>query len=179
MSILEKHIAFVNDQIAFQGKMIQKFDKNPFRKSLHEATQGKFRSLAADLAEADKVLDEAAVRPLSSPGQANSGRLKLALTPEDIEGLPDDVLKELSISDADKTEFAILGLMEEAGGIMSLDHLIIGLFKKTGEKHKRQTLTSRLYRMAQKEQVFSVPSRKGVYSSRQVSEEEAEKLTGG
>ena len=73
MSILEKHIAFVNDQIAFQGKMIQKFDKNPFRKSLHEATQGKFRSLAADLAEADKVLDEAAVRPPIFPRPSQFG----------------------------------------------------------------------------------------------------------
>ena len=177
MSILEKHIPFVNKQIAFQGKMAQKFKDDPFRKALHESTLEGFKTLVADLTEAGKMLNgttlesHAKIKPV--------GRIRLNLTPDEIQGLPDDVLEELSISGADKTEFAILGLMEDAGGIMSLDQLIVGLYKKTGEKHKRQTLTSRLYRMAQKEQIFSVPNKKGVYSNSLVTEEEVERLTVG
>jgi hypothetical protein len=69
---------------------------------------------------------------------------------EDIEGLPPELMQELSISDADRLEFTIVGIINEAGGLMSLDKIIIGLYKKSGEIHKRSTLTSRLYRMIQK-----------------------------
>lgn len=184
MSILEKHLAFVNDQIAFQGKMIDKFSSNSYRKTLHEATQGKFKVLAADLADANKILDQYSSKMPDELGgsqgqRATSGKVRINLTPQDLEGLPEDILEELSISEADKTEFAILALMDESKGIVSLDKLIVGLFKKTGEKHKRATLTSRLYRMAQKEQVFSVPNKKGVYSTRLLTDEEVENLISG
>jgi hypothetical protein len=85
-------------------------------------------------------------------------------------------MSELSVSSADKTEYAILNLMEKAGGIMSLDQIIVGLYRTTQEIHKRQTTTSRLYRMAGKNLVFSVPNKKGVYSLEPISEEEAAKL---
>ena len=86
------------------------------------------------------------------------------------------MLNELSISEGDKAEFAILGLIEEAGGIISLDRLIVGLWKKTGELHKRQSLISRLYRMGQKDMVFSVPGKKGVYANWPMSEGDIQRL---
>lgn len=180
MSILEKHIPFVNEQVEFQQKMCKKFADNPFRLKLHRATEEKFKALAADLSEADKMLGkatEASLEQLMAPEKGALSRVRLTLLPEDLEGLPEELTKELSI-DAGKTEFAILNLLEESGGIMSLDQLLIGLFKKTGEVHKRQSLTGKLYRMGQQELVFSVSSKKGVYSNRQLTEEETEKLIG-
>jgi len=174
MSFLQKYLGFVKEQVAFQQRMLLKFPDDEHRQRLHKAAEGKFRALADDLVVADKMLDELPVRHPMSPKA-----IRLSLTPQDLEGLPDDILQELSISSGDKTELTVLNLLEEMGGIATLDHLIIGLFRKTGEKYKRQTLTSKLYRMSQKEMIFSVPTKKGVYSNRSISEEEAKKLFSG
>lgn len=172
MSILQKHVPFVKEQIEFQERMATRYAENLFRANLHNATKAKFELLKFELEAVDKALDEH--RTQISP--APSGRLRLSLTPQEIEGLSEEVLKELSISEGDKTEFAIMSLIEEAGGITSLDRLIVGLWRKTGESIKRQTLTSKLYRMGLKDLVFNVPGKKGVYSNRRISEEEAVKL---
>jgi hypothetical protein len=62
--------------------------------------------------------------------------------------------------------------------LLSLDKLIIGLYKKTAEIHKRSTLTSRLYRMIQKGLIYSVPYRKGIYSTQELSEDDVKGLFG-
>lgn len=173
MSILEKHLHFVNEQVAFQAKMVEKFSNNAFRQKLHNNTKEKFEALSKDLVEADKMLDQAP----SAAAAPTQPIMRLSVTPDDLEGLPEELLRELSGA-ADKTEFAILNLIDEAGGIISLNKLLIGLYKKTKEVHKRQALTSRLYRMAQNRFVFSVPGKKGVYSKRPMTEEEVARLLG-
>ena len=111
MSILEKHLAFVNEQIAVQQKLAARFTAEPKRQKLHLDSADKFKALAAALEEAEKALNgvpaASRIRPL---------QLRLSLTQEDVEGLPEELVKELSISDADRTEFAILNLVDESGG---------------------------------------------------------------
>jgi hypothetical protein len=123
--------------------MVTRFADDTFRQKLHKDTHTKFESLLEDLEEADRILDEGI-----SPRRLREDAFKLSLTPKDIEGLPEEVLKELSISEGDKAEFAILEILEEAGGILSLDQIIVNLWRKTEEAHKRPALISRLYRMA-------------------------------
>jgi hypothetical protein len=180
MSILHKHIPFVKEQIDFQKRMEEKFasedPSNSFRVSLHRASREKFMALAADLDIADKELDKPA--PTVSQNKPMVS-LKLSVSSEELEGLPEELLKELSISQGDKSEFAIINIIDENGGMASLDQLIIGVFRKTGETFKRQAMTSKLYRMGGKEMVFSVPTKKGVYSTRPISEEEAILIFGG
>ncbi len=163
MSILAKHITFVNEQSNFHQKMAEKSGRSTFRGNLHVTTAEKFKSLSADLDNADKLLD--------SPAQEHAPKRhsQLSLSIEDIEGLPDELLRELSLSDADKTEFAIVNVIEESGGIISLDKLLIALYKKTGEIHKRSSLYSKLSRMANKNLIYYVPGKKGVYSAEQLS----------
>jgi hypothetical protein len=176
VSLLSKHMALVKDQSEFHRRMTDRFADNPFRSNLHKDTQAKFEALALDLLEADKLLDQRSEPQLQRSQPSPSKQLRLALVPQEIEGLPDELIKELSVSEGDKTEFAILSIIEESGGIATLDRLLIGLYKRTGEIYERQTLTSRLYRMGQKELVFSVPNRKGVYSNRAISEDEVTRL---
>lgn len=175
MSILVKHVEFVNDQIAFHNRMAAKSEneKKAFAKNLHNTTREKFKALVADLLEADKMLD----RQPPDTQKPQQSFLRLSITPDDLEGLPDELVKELSL-DTDSTDFAILNVIEDAGGIISLDKLLIGLYKKTHQIHKRQSLTSRLYRMSQNRLVFSVPTKKGVYSSHPMTEEQASSLLG-
>jgi len=83
------------------------------------------------------------------------------LRPEDLEGLPEELLLELN---QDELEIKIQRIIKKAGGTMSLDRLMIGLYREHGELHRRRQLTQKLYRMASKGALYSVPRRKAVYS---------------
>lgn len=169
MSILEKHFEIVKEQIAFQETMVRKFSSSKYRSALHAANRDRFSALLADMTEADKKLDESPQANLLSASQS-----QLALTPEDVQDLPAELLAELSISTADRVEFDIITLINEAGGVLTLDRILIGLYKKTKEIHKRPTLTSRLYRMGQKGLIGNVPNKKGYYSTTPLAEDAPE-----
>ncbi len=173
MNILSKHLAFVNEQIEFHEKMVQKHGNDSFRSALHKSTAEKFKSLVSDLESADKLLNS----PINNKSVSKIP-FQLSLTIEDIEGLPDGLVKELSLSDRDKTEFAIVNAIEAAGGIISLDKLLIALYTMTSEIHKRNSLYSKLSRMASKNLLYYVPGKKGVYSIEQLSLDDASKMFG-
>lgn len=88
----------------------------------------------------------------------------LELLPEDLEGLPEELVAELSITDSDQQELDILKLMEAEGGTISLDLLLVRWYQSKKQVMKRKPITSRLYRMQQKGRVFAVGGTKGVYS---------------
>lgn len=177
MSILAKYLPFVKEQSAFHKKNAERFKDNTFRTNLHKQTAEKFDALAADLEAADKTLE---APPMAGPLKAAQPKrpIQLSLSIEDVQGLPEELVQELSLSDGDKTEFAIVNAIEDAGGIISLDRLLIALYKKTTEIHKRTYLTSRLARMAQKNAIYYVPGKKGIYSTEQLSAEDVSKLLG-
>ena len=75
------------------------------------------------------------------------------------------MLSELNITENDKLESTIVDLINAAGGVLVLDKIIVGIFHITGEKHQRISMTAKLYRMAKKNLVYSVPKKKGVYTT--------------
>ena len=91
---------------------------------------------------------------------------QMMLTLKDVEGLPPELIEQLSIS---KIDFTIESILNEADGMMSLDNILIDLYRVTGEIHKRNVITSRLYRMRQKEIIHNVPNKSGYYATRPVS----------
>ena len=157
MPNLLKHLPLVKDQIGFHQRMAEKFSDNPYRSSLHTGTARKFEELENALAQAQSKMEELSKGP---PVKSDSPH-RLAVTRDDLKGLPEELRRELSISDSD-LEFLISELVDANGGMMSLDQLLIGLYKKTGEVNKRNKLTARLYRMRT---IFSVAGKKGVYST--------------
>src|SRR5439155_24649428 len=124
----------------------------------HEKTAQTFHGLAAAMEEAQAKLD-------APPPPAGPETHALTLRPEDLVGLPPELLKQLKITEGDKLEAAIVEVINDAGGTLILDKLLIGLYRKTKEVHQRTTLVNRLYRMSQKGLVFSVPKKKGVYTT--------------
>lgn len=94
----------------------------------------------------------------SSPANDNA----TALRPEDLDGLPEDLLAELN---RDELEVKIQSVIKKAGGVMSLDRLMVALYREHGEVHKRRQLNQKLYRMVSKGGLYSVPRRKAVYST--------------
>lgn len=177
MSILSKHFALVNEHIAVQEKLAKKFAPetrlfNEYRHSLHLSNVERFKILFSDLEAADKLLDSAASQPsVQTP--------VLTLSSDELEGLPPELLAELSDGAIpDKSESALLQALAARGGIASLDQILIDLFKKTGEVLKRTTLTSKLYRLTQKGILHPVPNKKGVYSTQKLTAEKAASLFG-
>lgn len=101
--------------------------------------------------------------PLSSSPPSTYDSINL--TPEDLEGLPPEVIRQLGLNESDYYEMELVRLINKAGGIISLDKLIILLYKEKGEIVERTPINAKLYRMTKKGMVFSVPGRKGVYST--------------
>ena len=80
---------------------------------------------------------------------------------DEIKELPTELLDELSISKSQ--DLIILDIINGNGGRASLDQIIIGLYKKTGQIHKRVKTNSVLYRMTTRGLLIGEEGRKGVY----------------
>lgn len=100
----------------------------------------------------------------------------LHLTPNDLIGLPEELIKELNISDSDKQDFFLMEVIEDLGGIASIDKIMIQAYRKNGEILERQKLSAKLYRMVSKDLIHSLPSKKGVYSLQPITEEEEQNM---
>ncbi len=173
MEKIESHIEFVKGQIEFQQRQVARFESEPRRSRLHLDAVERFKSLLADL---EHVMSRINENPELLSVRIAAVEQRLSLSWEEIHDLPPELLEELSISESDKTEFNIISLVTELGGVASLDRLLVALFHQSGEITKRAALNQRLYRMVQKELIFSVPGKKGVYSIHPISEEDAGKL---
>jgi hypothetical protein len=164
---------FVKTQAEFQLRQANKYQSDAKRSALHTGSAAKFSELA-------QFLHELAEKVRMNPNLLNSApdvkNARISLSWEEVEDLPAELLSELSISESDKQEFAIRSLIIELGGIASLDRMLVALYRKTGEIAKRAPLNQKLYRMVQKEMVFSVPGKKGVYSIAPIREEDAANL---
>lgn len=176
MTNLAKYIPLVKGQAEFHAGMAVRFGEqarhpDPKRAEKHAATSKQFQELLAEVERADTLLAQSAKPAVVKP-------IQLSLSFDELEGLPQELLQELSFSDGDRTDYNIIRMIEDLGGIASLDRIIIGLYKQTGEINKRSTLTSRLYRMAQKGMIFPVPSKKGAYASQELTDEDVAKILG-
>jgi hypothetical protein len=170
---LTSHTEFVKSQIEFQQRQAVRFASEPRRSRLHLDAVERFKSLLADL---ELLLNKINENPELLNVRSHGVAPRLGLSWEEIHGLPQELLEELSISESDKTEFNISSLITELGGVASLDRLLVALFRQSGEITKRAALNQRLYRMVQKELIYSVPGKKGVYSIHPIPEEDADKL---
>lgn len=178
MDNVAQQLAFVNEQVAFHQKKARQFSGvagKEWRQKLHLTTAVRFQQLAEFIGQMQAEL-EAARQPPAAPPPRTNGPVQLSLSLEEVKDLPEELIKELSISDSDRTDFAITSIIDDAGGVITLDRLLIALYKRTGEVFKRQALTNRLYRMGQKGLVFGVSGKKGLYATRELTPEEVATL---
>lgn len=88
------------------------------------------------------------------------------LTPFAVRSIPEDLKNEISLTDTDKFEIDVLNLIDKAKNKrISLNNLLIALRITTGITYTRTILNNRLYRMVKKDMLFSVPGRKGLYTT--------------
>lgn len=89
-----------------------------------------------------------------------------SLTPFAISSIPADLKDEISLTDTDKFEIEVINLINKAKDKrMSLNNLLVALKLTTGIAYSRSILNNRLYRMVKKDILFSVPGRKGLYTT--------------
>ena len=82
----------------------------------------------------------------------------------DLSDLPDELLRELSVTKTDELEDQILIVMRACGGAANLDQVLVGLYRKFKVVQTRRYLQNKLYRMWKKELVHSVPGQRASYS---------------
>lgn len=174
MGKMEDYLAFVKEQVGVQHKLAQKHENSPYAKGQHLKSAKNFSDLAAFLNE----IQAKGTRDTSYLNRADSPRKRIALTYEDIEGAPDELLRELNLSEADKQDLLIEYLIAQAGGFLSLDRIMVELYKRSREVPKRNTVTTRLFRMAGRGVIYNVPGKKGVYSTYELSEDDAKRMFG-
>jgi hypothetical protein len=174
MGKIDQYVSFVKEQVTVQEKLAQKFDEDNYRSSLHFKTARSFSELARFLEEIQKkgTYDRAYLNRGDSPQK------RILLTFEEIENAPDDLLKELNLAETDRQELLIEYLIASAGGVLSLDKIIMELYTRTKEVPKRAAVTARLFRMATRGMIYNVPGKKGVYSTYELSEADAKKMFG-
>lgn len=171
MDRLDQFVAFVNAQVAFHEKKAKQIKgdpkADPKRPNFHTLQASKMADLARALTEGQAELDKYATllqeRADAKPKAPFQG--SLALLPSDLEGLPPELINELSLSELDRLAFAVISVIDNEGGVASLDRILIGLWRSTKEIHKKNVLQPKLYRMMQKKMIFPVPGKKGVYST--------------
>lgn len=165
-SILQEEIAFVKEQITRTAKL---HEKKPYEGSKLPEVIANFERVLVQLENYQNSLESPNVGlPSASALPLNGPQLftqeQLYLRPKDLEGLPPDLLAQISISKSDKLEHSILQCVEESGGIISIEVLLVKLYRSTGEVYDRNKLSTKLFRMSKKQLIFSVPKKKAVYS---------------
>jgi hypothetical protein len=173
MSKIDNYVSFVKEQVAVQERLARKYDED-YRGNIHQKAASNFNDLARFLEEIHKrgTQDTAYLNRGESPLK------RIQLTFEEIENAPEDLLKELNLSETDRQELLIEYIIAQSGGVLSLDKIMVQLYSRTKEIPRRNTITSRLYRMAGRGMIYNVPGKKGVYSTYELSEAEAKKMFG-
>ena len=174
MAKIDKYVAFVKEHIGIQHKLAKKYEDSPYRKGQHLDSAKSFTELEQFLNE----IQRNGTDDTSYLNRGNSPLKRLHLTYEDIADLNEDQLKELNLTEADKQDLVVEHIIAQRGGVYSLDKIMVDLFRQTREFPKRSTITSRLYRMVGKGMIYNVPGKKGVYSTYEMTADEAKKMFG-
>ena len=159
MDSLTKVLDFVNEQATYQIARSGHFEQQG-----DQVRVDAYRNRSNDFLSLKQFI----VNNCKDKSSSNS----IYITPNDLIGLPPELIAELNITESDKQDFLLMEVIDDLGGIASIDKIMIQVYRKTGEILERQKLGAKLYRMISKSLIYSLPSKKGVYSLQPVTEEE-------
>lgn len=83
----------------------------------------------------------------------------------DLSDLPPELIKELSGLRSDDREQQLFTIIQSGEGEVELDAILIELFRRFKIVETRKFLQNKLWRMAQKGMIWTVPGKKGVYTA--------------
>lgn len=84
--------------------------------------------------------------------------------PDELAGLPPELLAELSEGAKSQVD-PVIKAINDRGGTATLDQILIDVYRATGEVHKRTILQNKLFRFSKRDMCWSVPGKKGLYTT--------------
>jgi hypothetical protein len=171
---IENYVTFVKEQVTVQERLARKYDEDNYRSSIHFKSARTF----ADLARFLEDIQKRGTQDIAYLNRGDTPQKRILLTFEEIENAPEELLKELNLTEKDRQELLIEYLIAQADGVLSLDKIIMELYARTKEVPKRAEVTQRLFRMANRGMIYNVPGKKGIYSTYELSEADAKKMFG-
>ena len=86
----------------------------------------------------------------------------------DLVDLPEELLREMGVTNTDRRNVLLLEIMKKhEPEPTSINQLLLGIYKETGEIEKRSRLIGRMYRLARRGAVSALPGKKGLYRRNQ------------
>lgn len=167
MQKLQDFLTFVKSQADYHDRAADRFKRDPIRHDRHAGIAQKFRELAEYL-EQNPLIES--VEHGFTPGIPKPGVMRIG----NLDELPPELRAQLNISESDQLESDIISVIDGFGGAANIDEILVGLWRKTKAVTERAFLSRKLYRMVQHEKLWSVPGRKGVYSTHKIWVEELE-----
>lgn len=151
MKSIEEVRQFCQDQADFHYKQAKRPPNGkPERLVKHEKLAERFASATALLSSL----------PASGIEPAQGDLFKI--DPYDVSDLPAELVSQLTIPKSDDDEVRMVQLLRIAGRPLSINEIMVGLYRKFGDFSKRSTVNARLYRLANKGDL--VTTEKGVYA---------------
>lgn len=141
-------------------------EKLPIYERLTSDFENLLGSMLADIEEFE-TLKRAA--PVSAHGSDDVD--SLLKTPTEIQqstlaGLPEELIAQLQISDSDRFQWCVVDIINRTPDkTISLEVLLIALYKVTGKIYERADLANRMSRLSRKGVAFPVQGRKAVYTT--------------
>lgn len=149
---------FVNSQLKYNECRLEKVQENSRVYANCKRVIGGFEHLAKFIEENPNLTSDAYQETPNFLDEPS-----LTLSPDDIKDLPEELIAQLSISESDRADFEIISMIEQLGGVASLDQIIIALYKKTNEIPERSKINAKIYRISQKGLLEPVEGKKAVY----------------
>lgn len=158
---MSDHMDSVNEIIAYHAniKLHFKSREDHQKAAQHSRWESVLRAYVRDYQELEKL-----TRPIPTDGD------------DDLSDLPPELLKELSVTKTDDLENQIATIVNAAGGQADIDKILIHLFRRFKVTQTRKFLQNKLWRMTNKGILFSVPGRKGWYSTQSVTDNDEDDL---
>lgn len=98
------------------------------------------------------------------PPPTSAAPVPINSVPDEFADLPPELLAELSEGAKAQID-PVIKVINDRGGTATLDEILIDLYRATKEVHKRTIIQNKLFRLSKRELCWSVPGKKGVYST--------------
>lgn len=163
---IDSWVEFVNSQSTYHKRQIERLSRRAENgKPELKRQQANHKRIADQLDDLASFLKSGDFSPAEQNSSARGVvSSSLHFVPEDLEGLPPELMDQLNISESDELELQIFEAIEKAGGSLPVDKILIQIYRDTEKVLQRDKLASKLYRMASKGRLIASSEHRGVYS---------------
>lgn len=172
---VDEEIEFVKSQIEHHKRTITFYQdrrNDPAKAARHRGILRRFEELLPKMVKIAELGD--------IPDLEVTEVKKIGSRFGDLSDLPDELKTQLVSIQYDALEQQIIDTVNDNfDHIASIDEILVSLWRSHGDLHQRDIIANKIYRMTRKEQLYSVPGRKGVYSTIEVELADVEKDEAG